>query len=387
MLNAILKSLGRVVKQVSALPDAEKEQLAGEFLSTLDARAIAEILNEGMKMLNGVHSANAAFLSEHLSPFLSEFLKHVDFGELKETIEKSADDVEGLVKHVNEALWEYPAKVICLLGTIPALANILLRSLTETIVPINRLAPDLLTDVVLSLANDIEGKRIGNLINELCELVRKLHTGSALLGDPGKPQLPRVTGKLADDVLNAVDAAALTRAMELLSDIKHMIFLSLADAVEKKPELVRGLLRSKFRVSMRSIKRMSRTLELLATSLQDEESVAVLTDAVQDIDPQELASLVERACVLFNRMREAKPEVFRNAASQWVASVDPYEAARAVEGMVEDVVEALRPIAPQVMPPLVRGFADLLSEDDGTGEMESALEKLRNALLGKEVMR
>ena len=175
--------------------------------------------------------------------------------------------------------------------------------------------------------------------------------------------------------------------MDLLSDIKHMMFLSFADAVEKKPELVRGLLRSRFRFSMRSIKRISRTLELLESSLQDDESVDVLSNAVQDIDPQELASLVERACVLFNRMREAKPEVFRNAASQWASSVDPYEAARAVEGIVEDVVEALRPIAPQVMPPLVRGFADLLSEDDGTGEMESALEKLRKALLGKEVMR
>ena len=111
----------------------------------------------------------------------------IDFGEIKETVDGSAENITALAGMINEEMWQYPAKMVCLLSLLPALGNIVSAPSVKTIGPINNLAPDLLTDVILSLVRDIDGKSIGMLVNELCELVRKIHTGSALIGDTGKP--------------------------------------------------------------------------------------------------------------------------------------------------------------------------------------------------------
>jgi hypothetical protein len=90
----------------------------------------------------------------------------------------------------------------------------------ETLKPINNLAPDLLGDVVFSLVDDIDGKNIGMLINELCELVRKIHTGSTLLGEQGKPQLPNTLSRLTCETMSTVDINLLLKARTLLAEIK-----------------------------------------------------------------------------------------------------------------------------------------------------------------------
>lgn len=387
LVNKVLGSIMPLMKNISELPHKEKEEIIASFVGKLEISKAAEIINELLRIAGDIQKDNPHFFADTFTPAIASLIESADFGELKEVIENSADDVELLARKINETLWEYPAKVICLLSLIPSLANILIRALTETLAPINRLAPDLLSDVVFSLVSSVEGGRIGALVNHLSELVRKLHTGSALLGEPGKPQLPRVALKLAEDFLVAVDSASLLKAMDLLEEIQNMIWMSCADAAERQPELVRGIYRRKFRSAALAFRRRAREFDLLETSLDDDEAAQTSCQGIAEIDPQEVASVINHACVLFNRARSSNPAVVRDALSQTVASLDYQEVGRALRGFIEDSVDALRPVANEIMPPLVRGFAELLSEDDGSGEMNEAVNALRNAILGKEVAR
>lgn len=387
LINAILASLVMVAENISALPDEEKEAELKSFFGKLEAHRVAELINGLLRVIVDIHKSNPHFFAQSLAPVVASFIKTADFGELKEAVESSAEDVGLLVRHINETLWEYPAKVICVLSLLPSLANMLVRAGVETLAPINRMAPDLLTDVVLSLAGEMKGGQIGALVNQLCELVRKVHTGSALLGDPGKPQLPRVVSSLAEDVLGAVDWALLLKAMDLLGDIRNMLWMSFADAAEKHPELVKGMYRQKFRAASSSLRRLSRQLDLLESCMDDDETAQSLAQGMAEIDPQELASVINHLCFMYNRAKESNSGVVRDALSQTVASFDYHELGLALRGIIEDSVDALRPVACEIMPPIVRGFAELLSENDGSGEMSDALEKFRNAIMGKEVAR
>ncbi len=387
LVSGIVHAIADVAARVSALPQEDKEKLASDFLKGVDGAAFADLMNAGLHIVNEIRTVNPQFFSENLTPLFSSFIGRVDFGELKEAVENSAGDIESLVKNINEELWKYPAKVICILGLIPSGINILVRSLKESIAPINKLAPDLLVDVLLSVLNEIDFSRMGLLANELYELVRKLHTGSALLGEPGKPQLPRVVEKLLNDFLETMDSSAFLRMTELVGDMKNMMSSALFDAVENRPELIRGILRAKFRTAALRIRRLLREIELIKSAMQEAGNCDDLADGISEIDMQEFASMIDTFVSLFNMIHEERPDLVRDAASQFFSSLDQYEASRAVAHVVSDLVAALRPIAPEVMPPLLRGFAELISEEEGNEEMADAIERLRHALLGKEVSR
>ncbi len=387
LANKILEFIMRMVKSFSDLPDEEKADVVVSFVGSLEVSRAAEVINDLVKITGDIHRTNPHFFADTLAPVIASLIETADFGELKEAIENSADDAELLARKINEKLWEYPAKVICLLSLIPTFANILVCATTETLAPINRLAPDLLTDVVFSLVNDVEGARIGTLVNELSELVRKLHTGSALLGEPGKPQLPRVVQKIAEDILSTIDSASVLKAMGMLEEMRSMAQMSFADAAEKHPDLVKGMYRQKFQSLNSRLRYLARKLDFLEMNMDDDESARFLSQGIAELDPQEVASIINRACTLFNRARKSNSAVVRDALSQMTASLDYEEMGRALRGFIEDAVDALRPVASEIMPPLVRGFAELLSEDDGSDEMRDALEAFRNAILGKEVAR
>lgn len=387
LVNGILGAMMPVVKNFSGFSDEEKEKIVSLFFESIEFSKVAEFLNELLKTASSMHQSNPHFFADTFAPIVASFIENVDFGELKELVENLSDDAELLTRRINEKLWEYPAKVICMLSLIPSVANILIRVATETIIPINRLAPDLLTDVVFSLVKEVDVRRVGMLVNQLSELVRKIHTGSALLGEPGKPQIPRVAHRLMEDFLSAVDSASVLKAMDLFDEIRNMIAMSFVDAAEKHPKLVQGMHQRKFRSISSNLRLYARQLDLLESRIDCEKMGLLFVQGIGEIDPQEIASIINRVCMLVNKAKEAEPGIVRDFISQIIASVDYREMGQTLRGLIEDGIEALRPVAGEIMPPLVRGFAELLLQEDGSGEMDDAVNKLRKVLMGKEVAR
>jgi hypothetical protein len=332
--------------------------------------------------------ADDADYAESLRPVVRELIEHIDFGEVKTAVDSSRDDITAVIRMANEEMWRYPAKVICLLSLLPAAVNMTVSATKETLKPINNLAPDLLGDVVLSLVDDIDGKNIGMLINELSELIRKIHTGSLLLGEPGKPLSANTLSRLTRETMSTIDINLLLKARTFMTEIKEISLKVLIDQLEHSPELSGEFFQNNFLSIVAFIRNWSRKADAFERLFSEEDIAREFAKGMGEIDAQEVANTISRLCSMVNRVHAVTPGVIRNTLSQAVNSVDADEAGETARWLTEDIVESLKPVANEVLPPLIRGIADLLRPDPagGSREIAEALAYLKSAINSKEAV-
>ena len=370
----------------AALKDWSGDSRFREHLSANVEKTIDHVLSRRGADENRV--AEDVSYAESLRPMVRDLIEHIDFGEIKEAADFHRENIAAAVMMINEEMWRYPAKFICVLSLLPAAVNMGVSVAKETLTPINKLAPDLLGDVVFSLVDDIDGKNIGMLINELSELVRKIHTGSTLLGESGKPQLPNTLTRLTSETMSTVDINLLLKARTLLGEIKEVSLKAFIDQLEQSPELSSELFQDHFLSIVAFVRNWSRKADAFERLFTEEEIAREFAKGMGEIDAQEVAGTISRLCGIVNRVRAITPGVIRNTLSQAINSVDADEAGETVRWFTEDVVESLKPVASEVLPPIIRGIADLLRPDpaNGSEEMQEALAYLRSAINGKEAV-
>ncbi|MBN1365636.1 MAG: hypothetical protein JW976_12570 [Syntrophaceae bacterium] len=326
--------------------------------------------------------------AESLRPIVRDLIENIDFGDIKDAASFHKENIGAAVMMINEELWRYPAKVICLLSLFPDIINMIVSATKESLVSTNKLAPDLLADVIFSLVDDIEGKNIGLLINELNEIVRKLHTGSTLLGEPSKPQLPNVLNRLTSEVMSTVDINLLLKSKKLLAEIREVSLKAFIKQLEQSPELSREIFQDQFVTIVAFIRNWSRKADAFERLFTEEEIAREFAIGMGEIDAQEVASTISMLCGIVNRVRSITPGIIRNTLSQTINAIDAEEAGETVRWFTEDVVASLKPVASEVLPPIIRGIADLLRPDpnNGSEEMREALNYLKSAINGKEAV-
>ena len=331
-------------------------------------------------------SFNQEVISDKARENFRRFIEAVDFGELKEAIDRSSARSGPYIKMINEELWNYPAKVVCILAMLPALSNTAFSAAKETAAPLNRMAPDLLTDVILSLMRDIDMKQISGLINELSELVRKIHTGSALIGEPGRPAIPEVFEKMSSELTGSVDIPLLLKADLMLNEIMEQIKSSISAAVNSHQELLAEKIMSSFRHSSSAAARLGKSLDSIEKNFSDQDLADLISAGFAEIDIQELAESINRICELINRIHEIRPDIIRGTMTQFFSSLDPYESAEAIRRTFEDIAESVKPAAPIILPPLLKGIGDMISSarNENPNEMNEALRTLKQAMKGGE---
>ena len=93
-------------------------------------------------------------------------------------VEGSEPCVMKTIEAFNEQLWKYPAKVGTLVATIIPLMNTFIKATREILIPIEeKIGPDLLADIMLSIVKGINGADTAKLINAVREVIRRVHTG------------------------------------------------------------------------------------------------------------------------------------------------------------------------------------------------------------------
>lgn len=369
-----------------ALKDWSGDSKLKARMSVTVAQAVDRVLSSKADVPEKI-SGDADY-AESLRPLTRELIEHIDFGEIKESADFHKDNIAAVVKMANEEMWRYPAKVICLLALLPAALNMTVSATKETLIPMNKMAPDLLSDVAFSLMRDLDGKNIGLLINELSELVRKLHTGSTLLGEPGKPLLPHTLSNLTRETMSTLDIHLLLKAKKLVAELREISLESFIDQLEQSPELSRELFQNHFLSVVAFIRNWSRKADALERLFSDEDIAREFAGGMGEIDAQEVANTISLLCGMLNRVRAVTPGVIRNTLSQAINSVDADEVGETVRWLTEDIVESLKPVASEVLPPLIRGIADLLKPDPSGGSVEiaEALAYLKSAVNGREAV-
>jgi hypothetical protein len=276
--------------------------------------------------------------------------------------------------------------MVCLLSLIPSLGNIMVRSLVKTTAPINKLAPDLLTDVIISLAKEIDGKNIGMLVNQLCELVRKVHTGSALLGEKGSHALPAGITRVTASVMDAVDIPLLLKAQAMLREIAGIVRASFIDILEAHPEYAVDFFQSHFRSLVALVRTWSLKADAFERLFTGDDIAREFARGMGELDAQEMASTAGRLCALFNQVRQMTPGTIRNFLSQFFNALDGSTTGETARWLVDDLVQSMMPLAPEILPPVINGIADLIApEGEISPEMRDACVRLRNAFNGMEV--
>ncbi|MBA2880219.1 hypothetical protein HNR65_000526 [Desulfosalsimonas propionicica] len=382
MLPGVLDTAGQIAAKtgetLAELPPDQREKTLSAILSAVSSGRSATVITTWAKVLAEVQSESPDFLARSLEPGIRKWIEDTDFGELKEFLDAAAGSAGPLAAMVNDLLWRYPAKVVLLVSFLPSLANMLLEAVNESLGRFNRLPPDLVADVVLSCFREMDGEKIGRTINELAELGRKIHTGSALTGDGGVTGFSRDLHDFLTTVVTAVGGKTLFQAKTALAGGRETLAASLTDTLEANPDLVYESLRSRHAGWNAAIKTRARNAAMLA-DMPAEEFTNAYCQSLSQLDAGEAAEIVNLVFLLINRIRDLNPAVLPSVAAQIVNGLDLSEIEDAVEGMTRDIGDIIKPLGRAVLPHLIQtGCQWLMPEGDETDESAAAA---RDAIL------
>jgi hypothetical protein len=298
---------------------------------------------------------------------VKDFLVNTDFGEIVETVVKSEEGVKPTMDAFNEVLWTYPTKFTSIVAMLGPLARIIVKTVNEVLVPINRdVGPDLLADIFGVLLRDCKPEEIARLVDGVGEVIRKAHTGSLLIGKGDKSKLDLYL----DDIMKAYHGAKNQYLQKMLpvylGEIRESIANSSARSLMENEEIFMAQIASLGSVKSSDVKVKNARLRVYEAA--DKEKLgAVMDEAVKEFDTYEAADLVNLTCKVLNRLHDAKPDLIGSLLSGVVDSISSDEVAKTAQWLVPDVVHAVKPLAQAMMPELLKGLAELIRDDGYSG--------------------
>ncbi len=298
---------------------------------------------------------------------VKDFLVNTDFGEIVETVVKSEEGVKPTMDAFNEVLWTYPTKFTSIVAMLGPLARIIVKTVNEVLVPINRdVGPDLLADIFGVLLRDCKPEEIARLVDGVGEVIRKAHTGSLLIGKGDKSKLDLYL----DDIMKAYHGAKNQYLQKMLpvylGEIRESIANSSARSLMENEEIFLAQIASLGSVKSSDVKVANARLRVYEAA-DAEKLGAVMDEAVKEFDTYEAADLVNLTCKVLNRLHDAKPDLIGSLLSGVVDSISTDEVAKTAQWLVPDVVNAVKPLAQAMMPELLKGLAELIRDDGYSG--------------------
>ena len=343
---------------------------------------VGRFLTSWAKKINADHAADPICHARNRGETIHRFFANTDFGEIREMVEGSEQCVLKTVEAFNEQLWKYPAKVGTLVATIIPLMNTFIKASREILIPIEeKIGPDLLADIMLSIVKGINGADTAKLINAVREVIRRVHTGSLLLGKGGKPLFQIYLTDLLHDCLPAMDPELVKKIRIIFAEDREAMANAMADALSDNPDITLSYLASMGLVKTSDIKARTRKLGVIE-QIDPVGLKSAVSEGMSDLDTYEIAGLVNTACRVANLIHEVKPDILSNALSGVVDSVSPEEVKKTARWLIPDIVEAIKPLAVEMMPFIIKGFSEIISFDDGyaSPEHKEAMDSLKTAL-------
>lgn len=386
ILDVVFDLANQVGQGLESLPPAEKQQALEQLISGIFTGRTGKVITTWAKVISSALTDSPDLLKEALASGFTKWIENTDFGELKELLNAANQFSGDAIKMVNDAIWKYPAKVVLLVSFLPSLINILVKVINECVSRFNNLSPDLVADVVLSCFRDIDAENLGQTVNEFAELIRKLDTGSSLIGDSGVSGLNRDISVFIDDFSSSLQIDKLFRAREGLASGKETIAAKIFQLLKENPQIIlESIGRSQLRYNP-AIKTMGRKAALVC-DLPEKETAEAFSKALSQLDSSEMAEIINLVSLLTNRIRRNNKKLLPSIISQIVDSLDLYEVEEAVGGIIGDIGKSMKPLGRIVLPHLVTLACDWLSPDenhDGPA-LENARAAIQSLLQPKEV--
>jgi hypothetical protein len=385
LVNASFSHLLTAAEAMEALDPEEKHKRIEAFGASFGSGRSGRFLTSLTRSLNEVHAAHPDALAAAIAPAVRAWVASTDFGALRDAADAMGPEVQALAAEINAILWRYPAKLVLSLSFLPELLNLAAICTNETLRGFNQASPDLVADIGLALIRSIDGERLGTALNELSEVIRKAHTGSALIGEPGRPQLADDLRALSEAVADRLDAETFWQARVALAEDKAALAGSLNDALGATPDFVAAGLKTYARRQNPEWEVRRRRLEAL-DDLPDEILGAGLAEGLSDLDLQAVAEITNRVTTLFDRVMALKPELIPDLVRQLADALDLDAIEASIGGAAAACGPALRPVLRALLPDLVTLLGDALAPADDAFEdqMAHARRRLRALLIDPE---
>jgi hypothetical protein len=386
IITYLMAALEAAAQTFESFSPEEKEKQLKAFFAHFGTGQTGRILTRVMHALHDLHGANPTALAEAMTPVLQQWIVKTDFGALRDAADTMTPEIRALAIGINDILWRYPSKLVLSLSFLPDLLNLVAVCLGETIGRFNRAAPDLVADILLSLVRSLDGQSFGAALNELTELVRKIHTGSALIGEPGAPRLQEDLRQLAAGIAKQLDSRTYWAARVALAEDKEVLRRSLVAVLADHPDVITEGIKT-YAARKNPVWRTRRQgLEAL-DAVPDDDLRPALEEGLTDLDMQELGEIVNLSGVLTNRLMALKPELIGSLAEQVVASLDMAEVETALSDILKATGPPLRPIWRAVLPEILSETCRILepAEDEYEERMTEVRQQLRSLLVGEAV--
>ncbi len=337
--------------------------------------ALARDLNEGRKKDREKHEIKR-------EQAISDFIVNTDLGEIREMVQASEETVLRTLDMTNITLFRYPAKIASILAILVDIMNITLKSIVHLIKPLmDNLGPDLTADIMLTSFRNIQGKEVGKIIGNITEMLRRLHAGSLLLGKGGTPLFKVYLSDFLNDLISGIDPEILQKARIALSEDRRSLQEALVENLQDNHDLLKSFITSYSDVKNPSIQASSIKVRMFE-DLAPKELADAMQEGLSGLDVQEAAEIVNSVTRIANSIHEENPDLFYNLFKSFSDAIDPEELKFAMEWMVPELTESIRPLAYAFMPQLVNAFCELITplEGDETPEHIEAMQRLRKIL-------
>lgn len=386
IITSLMAALEAAAQAFEDFSPEEKEKQVKAFFAHFGTGQTGRILTLAMQALHDLHSANPTALAEAITPVLQQWIVKTDFGALRDAADTMAPEIRALAIGINDILWRYPSKLVLSLSFLPDLMNLVAVCLGETIGRFNRAAPDLVADILLSMVRSVDGQSLGAALSELTELVRKIHTGSALIGEPGAPRLQEDLRQLAEVIVEQLDSRTYWAARVALAENKEVLRRSLAAVLADHPDVLTDGIMTYAARQNPVWRTRRRGLEAL-DAIPDDDLGTALEAGLSDLDLQELGEVVNLSGALANRLMALKPELIGSLAEQMVASLDMGEIETALRDILHAAGPHLRPLWRALLPEVLSETCRILepAEDEYEARMTEVRQQLRHLLVGEAV--
>lgn len=301
---------------------------------------VGMLLTTWARRLNAEHASDPACHARGRSRSVEAFLKGTDFGEIREMLERSRECTVRTIDAFNEALWKYPAKVGSILGSLVSILNTLVRVLSALTKPIERrVGPDLLADLILSLLKNVDAKAASELANDVCEIIRRLHTGNLLLARAGRPLFQVYLTELLEVAFERLDPELVTKAATALAQDKEAFACAVADALTARPELALSRVAAYGSMKTPWVRALSRKARFY-DELDKNDLADALARGLAELDTYEIAQAINTLARVVNDLHETRPDMFANVARSIADSLDTHEIGKSVRWIMSELTEA-----------------------------------------------
>ena len=377
LFNLVPQTLNVLGQNLEKRSPQDQAKYLSAFLKRLDIDKWADTIQTWLSISNKVNAFEKEFITQNFDQKIRSFIEKIDFADFKDFLQQTASDVNALSENVNNVLWDYPAKMVLLCSIIPLAGNTICLISKNALKHFNAVPPDALADIVISLIKELDIQVIARFLNESCELIRKLHTGSALIGEPGSDAFSQQVNRIFNTLTTNLDEKTVFKAKQAIQKIKNIFFEAYFNSITRDENQFANEIHLWFDKQNQKTKNLRQISEALDESPDDFISNTI-GKQIKEIDITESTEVINIFLQLIERLNELQPETIQTVVLQWLNQLDIDSMETIVNELSPDIMKAMAPIIQNLAPPIINAFCESMEDNE---QFTLAINRLKDRII------